>query len=182
MEPLNLTIKPISKLITNPIQIPKTCDDSKKFFNFINFHLKKNIYEINFQNNDIIFLDTGKNIISINDINYYSSNTNHKYISKIIASFIMKYHYKFNVKYACLKNEIGNPIIYVFLLPYVSQDNYYIIKVGYTKNIIQRYTELKKEFNVEEIYLMYAYKINGEHIEMNVHQNLKSYFQQIFII
>ena len=51
----------------------------------------------------------------------------------------MKYHYNFSVKYTCLENEIGNPILYVFLLPFVSVDNYYIIKVGYAKDVIKRY-------------------------------------------
>ena len=40
--------------------------------------------------------------------------------------------------------------MYVFLLPFVSQENKYIIKIGYTTNIIKRHKELKTEFDVNE--------------------------------
>src|SRR3990167_5400275 len=74
------------------------------------------------------------------------------------------------------KNEIAKPILYVFLLPFVSQENKYIIKIGYTTNIIKRHKELKTEFDVNEIKLLYCYLIDGEHTELNVHKNLKNTF------
>ena len=66
--------------------------------------------------------------------------------------------------------------MYVFLLPFVSQENKYIIKIGYTTNIIKRHKELKTEFDVNEIKLLYCYLIDGEHTELNVHKNLKNTF------
>ena len=61
-------------------------------------------------------------------------------------------------------------------MPFVSQENKYIIKIGYTTNIIKRHKELKTEFDVNEIKLLYCYLIDGEHTELNVHKNLKNTF------
>jgi hypothetical protein len=181
----------MNKIIPNSnskkICVPKTCVDSLKYIKYIKTNLNKNVYTISF-NNDIFSLkDVNNKVLDNDDILSYSSNTKHSKISAIIASFINKYHFNFNVKYASLENDIGrkqvcnpaslgNPVLYVFLLPFVSIDNYYIIKVGYTKNIIKRYSELKKEFNVDDIYLMYSIQISGEHIELNIHKNLKMDF------
>jgi hypothetical protein len=159
------------------LQTPKTCVKSKSYIKHIKTYLnKKNLFDISFKKSDIIINNKDK-IINDDTITNYVSNKKHIEISKVIASFIMKYHNNFSVKYACLENEIGNPILYVFLLPFVSIDNYYIIKVGYTKDIIKRYEQLKKEFNVKDIYLMYVIKITGEHIELNVHKNIKKTFE-----
>ncbi len=83
------------------------------------------------------------------------------------------HHNKFDARFACLKNQVGNTVLYIFLLPFVSKDKEYIVKVGYTKDIIQRHSDLKKEFGVDDIYLMYVYQISGEHIELNLHDELK---------
>ena len=115
-------------------------------------------------------------LIPDDDIKQYFPNTKHKIISKIIASFVKKYHFDFDVKFACLNEQNANPVLYVFLLPFVSNDNFYLIKIGYTKNLIVRYDELKKEFNVDYIYLIYAFQIDGEHIELDVHKELKKLF------
>jgi hypothetical protein len=166
-----------SKGKTVVLQTPKTCVKSKSYIKHIKTHLnKKNLFDISFKKSDIIINNKDK-IINDMTITNYISNKKHIEISKVIVSFIIKYHNNFSVKYACLENEIGNPILYVFLLPFVSIDNYYIIKVGYTKNIIKRYEQLKKEFNVEDIYLIYVIQITGEHIELNVHKNIKKTFE-----
>jgi len=134
--------------------------------------INTNIYNISIIDNEITFLDKENKKLLIEP---KIEN------SKFIASVITKYQNNFSVKFACLQEEICNPIIYIFLLPFVTINNYYIIKVGYTKDIITRYINLKKEFGVNEIYLMYAYQINGEHIELNLHDELKNYFQQMYI-
>ena len=161
------------KKISELIQTPKTCIESTKFIDFVTNKIN-NLYYFTIKDENITIYNKTNEIIS--NIDIISSNIDHENVSKIIAPFIKKYHYNFSIKFACLENEIGNPILYVFLMPFVSSDNYYIIKVGYTKNIIQRYGELKKEFDVNKIYLIYAKRINGEHIELNIHKNLKNTF------
>ena len=160
------------------LQTPKTCVSSENYIKHIKSHLdKKKLFNISFNKSDIIIKDKKDKVINDDIIKEYISNKKHIEISKIIASFINKYYCNFNVKYSCLEHEIDNPILYVFLLPFVSIDNYYIIKVGYTKDVMERYKQLKKEFNVEEIYLMYIIQISGEHIELNVHKDIKKTFE-----
>ena len=161
------------KKISEPIQTPKTSILSKKIINLIINNLKNNLYHFVFKEENVVIYDENNNIINCDII---QPNVNHNLISKIIAVFINKYHFNFDIKYACLENEIGNPVLYVFLMPFVSIDNYYIIKVGYTKDINQRHQELKKEFGIDSIYLLYIKKITGEHIELNIHKNLKNNF------
>ena len=93
--------------------------------------------------------------------------------SLILSSFISKYHDNLNLKYVKLVDEIANPVIYIFLLPFVSKDNLFIIKLGYTTDLIKRYNQLKKEFDVDEIKLIYSYVLDGEHTELNIHKNLE---------
>ena len=160
------------------LQTPKTCVESENYIKHIKNYLgKKNLFSISFSKSDITIKNKKNEIIHNDVIKEYISNKKHVEISKIISSFIIKYHYNFSVKYARLEHEIGNPILYVFLLPFVSIDNYYIIKVGYSKDIIKRYEQLKKEFNVKDIYLMYIIQISGEHIELNVHKDIKKTFE-----
>ena len=153
---------------------PKTVAESKPsldlIFNNINNNTFFNIDIID----DTIKIYDNNNILSNENIKLYKNND--KNIAKIIASFIKKYHYEFDVKFACLIKEVGNPVLYIFLLPVVSTDGYYLIKVGFTKNINNRYSELKNEFNFDKIYLLYIFQINGEHIEINLHNELKKLF------
>ena len=171
MEKTNKIVK--NEKISVLLQSPKTCTLSKKFIKLIIVSLEINFYRFIFKDENIIIYDNDNKIINTE---FIQPNIKHENIAKIIAPFIKKYHFDFSIKYACLENDIGNPVLYIFIMPFVLPDNYYIIKVGYTKNIIQRYHELKKEFNVDEIYLIYSKKITGEHIELNIHKNLKNNF------
>ena len=87
--------------------------------------------------------------------------------------------YKFNNCYSgnLYKNDdqIENTILYVFLLPIVSKNNEFIIKIGYAKDLLERQKQLKKEFNIDEIYLIYAHQIKNEAIELELHTRLKKY-------
>lgn len=155
-----------------PVQTPKTCSDSSKYIDFITENIKRKSRFI-IKDEDIIISNESGEIISNKD---FTPNVDHEDISQLIAPFVHRYHRNFSSKYACLEGDTGNPILYVFVMPFVSADNHYIIKVGYTKNLTQRYGELKKDFGVDEIYLMYAKQISGEHIELNIHKNLKNNF------
>jgi len=42
--------------------------------------------------------------------------------------------------------------------------------------LIKRYSELKKEFGIEELKLIYCHLIDGEHTELNIHKNLEKTF------
>lgn len=161
--------------LTEPVQIPKTCAESSKYIDFVTDNIgARSRAHFTIKNEDIEIYDKSGEIIS--NIDSFIPNVDHEDISKLIAPFVQNYHINFSSKYACLEGDIGNPILYVFLMPFVSASNYYIIKVGYTKNLIQRYGELKKDFGVDEIYLIYAKQISGEHIELNIHKNLKNNF------
>ena len=148
------------------LSIPKTLEQSKKYINKIK-SCKNKLYNIEFKNDEINMFHKQK---KLNDNNLTDKE------SLLLSLFIKKYHNNFESKYIPLKNEIAKPILYVFLLPFVSQENKYIIKIGYTTNIIKRHKELKTEFDVNEIKLLYCYLIDGEHTELNVHKNLKNTF------
>ena len=62
------------------------------------------------------------------------------------------------------------------MLPFVTENNLFIVKIGYTTDLIKRYNELKKEFGVDELKLIYSYIIDGEHAELNIHKNLEKTF------
>jgi hypothetical protein len=149
------------------INIPKSTQDSKIFYDLISTNIDTNSYEIIFENDELKLLHN-QNELTLNDL------TNNE--SLILSLFINKYHNNFSSKYAKLTGEISNSVLYVFLLPFVSEKNNYIIKVGYTTNLIKRHSELKKEFGVKELKLIYCYKIDGEHTELNIHKNLKQTF------
>jgi hypothetical protein len=152
----------------NPILTPKSIELSaktiKKVIDKIN---KNNIYNFRINDNEIEFLENNKKIdIIISD----------KDDDKIIASFIKFFHNEFNAKFARLNVQTGNPVIYIFLLPFITDKNKYLIKVGYTMDIIERYKQLKNEFIVNEIYLLYIVQIRSEDIELNLHKELKKLF------
>jgi hypothetical protein len=64
------------------------------------------------------------------------------------------------------------PVLYIFMLPFVTKNNKYIIKIGYKTYLIKRHNELK---------LIYCYVIDGEHTELNIHKNLeKTFFSSVY--
>ena len=74
------------------LQTPKTCVKSKSYIKHIKTHLnKKNLFDISFKKSDIIINNKDK-VINDDTIKTYISNKKHVEISKVIASFIMKYH------------------------------------------------------------------------------------------
>jgi hypothetical protein len=172
----NYTNKPNSIIKSNEIKKPKSINESKELFDIVeNFLTKTNVFDVCIDDDEVKFTSCGE-IIPNDKILKYKPNESHEEIGKIIASLISKYHYGFESKYACLDKETGNPILYVFLLPVISDDNHYLIKVGYAKNLLKRYSELKREFGINTLYLVYACKIDGEHIELNLHKELKKIF------
>jgi hypothetical protein len=60
------------------------------------------------------------------------------------------------------------------LLPILSKDGFFIIKVGYTKDLNARYKELLSEHQVSNMYLIYAQIIKCEPIENNLHKILQT--------
>jgi hypothetical protein len=149
------------------VKEPKTIEQSERFLNLILSHTEEEFYQINFIDDEIkLFYENQE--LSDRDL----ANKE----SLILASFINEYYTNFSTKYTRLINEIAKPILYVFLLPIVSDKDSYIIKVGYTIDLIKRYSELKKEFGIEELKLIYCHLIDGEHTELNIHKNLEKTF------
>ncbi len=60
------------------------------------------------------------------------------------------------------------------MLPILSKDEFFIIKVGYTKDLNARYKELLSEHQVSNMYLIYAQLIKCEPIENNLHKFLQT--------
>ena len=87
---------------------------------------------------------------------------------EMIKSFIYYMKNIPNNEYCKYKNQIENSIVYVFLLPLIV-DNKYSIKLGYTKNIFNRHDNLLDTFNIEEMILLFTYKIKCEAYEETIH-------------
>ena len=149
------------------VNTPKTIEQSERFLNLILSHTEEEFYQINFIDDDMKLFYENQELTERDLINKESL---------ILASFINEYYTNFSSKYTRLINEIAKPILYVFLLPIVSDKDIYIIKVGYTIDLIKRYSELKKEFGIEELKLIYCHLIDGEHTELNIHKNLEKTF------
>lgn len=66
--------------------------------------------------------------------------------------------------------------IYIYLLPFLTSTDDYIIKIGYTGNLTER--NLYKEFGLEsdEIYLLCGFKITNENIEKHIHTFLRKQY------
>lgn len=153
------SIKSTKSTKTKELNKPKSIKNSKKILSSVINYNKLKLYQIKFEE-DVISLIADNKIIEDEELN---NNT-----CLILSSFISKYHDNLNSKYIKLVDEIANPVIYIFLLPFVSKDNLFIIKLGYTTDLIKRYNQLKKEFNVDEIKLIYSYVVDGEHTELNI--------------
>ncbi len=152
----------------------KSVKASKKLLSKIVKNSNDNKYIIILNGNNIIIKENDI-ILSHQELELLNYDRDHNIISDILSSLI----YKFNNCYLgnIYKNEtqIENTILYVFLLPIVSKKNEFIIKIGYSKDLIVREEQLKKEFNVDEIYLIYSKEIKNEAIELELHTRLKSY-------
>ena len=156
-----------TKSKTKELNKPKSIKNSKKILSSVINYNKLKLYQIKFEEENIkLYVDN--KIIDDNELKNKESI--------ILSSFIFKYHDNLNFEYVKLENEIANPIIYIFLLPFVSKDNLFILKLGYTTDLIKRYNQLKKEFDVDEIKLIYSYVVDGEHTELNIHKNLEKNF------
>lgn len=110
------------------IKQPKSIVNSKKFINVIETYINKNseLYDIVFDDSNIKLLGSKKMLEDNNLINKESL---------IIASFIFKFHNNLSSNFIKLINEIAKPVLYIFMLPLVTKNNEYIIKIGYIQLI-----------------------------------------------
>ena len=145
--------------------------------NMVNKVFKKyntKMYTIIIDDGNIIINDESDNLMHHDTYNTltYERKKDCIMMSNILISLIYKYKNIYTGEF--YTNDIdGNSVLYVFLLPILSKDNKYIIKVGYTTKLQQRYTQLKKEHGVDEIYLIYVEHIKNESIEKKLHTILK---------
>jgi len=54
----------------------------------------------------------------------------------------------------CTFNYRSNPVLYMFILPFKTNDNSVIVKIGYTSNIIDKLESLRNEFRCSQIFLI----------------------------
>jgi hypothetical protein len=162
---------PRTKIISNK----QSFVTKRMFIDVLKQHKPPN-YIININDDNFDILDNDNNIINLEDLTYDSKEKCIK-ISDILKSLIIHYQKMDLTKYYKDKNDIENSVLYVFLIPELTKSKKYIIKVGYTTNLLQRYSELKKEHNVEsdsDIFLIYVSYIKNEAVEKKLHNILKS--------
>jgi hypothetical protein len=135
----------------------------------------KNIYIIIIEKNTITIKNKDNNIFNNQELELlnYSNPKNKKMLFNILLSLIYKYKNSYLENMYKDADDIENSVLYVYLLPILSSNNEFIIKVGYTSNLHKRYSELKKTFNVSEIYLIYVCLIKNEAFEKEIHSILK---------
>jgi hypothetical protein len=162
---------PRTKIISNK----QSFVTKRMFIDVLNQHKNPN-FTININDDKIDILDNDNNLINLEDLTYKSKDNCIK-ISDILKSLITHYQNSNLTKYYKQKDDIENSVLYVFLIPELTKNKKYIIKVGYTTNLLQRYSELKKEHNVEsnsDIFLIYVSYIKNEAVEKKLHNILKS--------
>ena len=145
--------------------------------NVLNKHNTK-MYTIVINEGNIIIHNTKNKVIHQDLYNTltYERKDDCIMMSDILKSLIYKYKNIYTDEYYLDKYEVGNSVLYVFLLPELSKDGRYVIKVGYTTKLCKRYKDLKKEFNIsddKDIYLIYVEHIKNESKEKNLHNILK---------
>lgn len=164
-----------SNIISKSIKSKLTKTMLKKV---LNKHDTK-MYTIIVDDGNITIEDTENKVIPTDKYNTltYERKEDCIMMSNILMSLIYKYKNIYTDDYFYDKYETGNSVLYVFLLPELSKDNRFVIKVGYTTNLCRRKEDLKKEFNIkedEDIYLIYVEHIKNESKEKNLHSILKN--------
>jgi len=162
----NVCEKKSKKSFVTKTMLKNVLNNNKKLFTII---IDDGEIQINNTNNEVLHQDIYNTLT-------YEKKEDCIFISKLLMSLIYKYNNIYTDEYYLDKYENGNSVLYVFLLPMLSEENKYIIKVGYTTNLCKRESELKKEFNIddtENIYLIYIEHIKNESCEHKLHSILK---------
>ena len=144
--------------------------------------INKNIkYNISIENYELKITEIESNkIIEPKDLDYLAQNDK----SLIKNIFNSMYQNMINSPSSHLYKksfETDCEIIYVYLLPFLSSNDEYIIKIGYTSNLKNR--NLHKEFglkNENDIYLILGLNITSEKKEQILHNNLKNLPNVVF--
>lgn len=76
--------------------------------------------------------------------------------------------------------EIEKSVLYVWLLP-TDIESTYIVKIGYSKNLIKRKSELCKMFGVKDLLLLFCIEIKNEGYESHIHNHLKEHYKHLYI-
>ena len=152
----NNNVSPISKVVEN--------SKDKNYDVILNNNINKFKIEIKF--NDFILNEDV--LINLS----YNKNNDKIIIDNLLSSLIFKYDNNFH-KYINIKYD--NSVLYIFLLPLLTSNNEYIIKIGYTDNLHKRKKELLREFNIDNIYLIYCCDIKNEYRERKIHKIIKKY-------
>lgn len=127
------------------------------------------------------------NDIELKKISNYTNTTkanttkvNNKILRKILSSLV---NYSKNIK-AIIKYkedyEIEKSVLYVWLLP-TDIENEYIVKIGYSKDLIKRKSELCKMFGVVDLLLLFCIEIKNEGYESYIHNHIKKNYPHLYI-
>ena len=76
--------------------------------------------------------------------------------------------------------EIEKSVLYVLLLP-TKIENEYIVKIGYSKDLVKRKSELCKMFGVDDMELIFSIPIKNEGYESHIHNHLKKNYSHFYI-
>jgi hypothetical protein len=130
---------------------------------------KYKIYNIDLNKKNIFLDDNNEQIDNFNNLCYLKDLN---IIKNLLASLIFYFRGSL-LNYITSKDNIEKSILYIFLLPIMTINNEFIIKVGYSKDLLKRKTQLENEFNIDNVYLIYVREIKNEAIEQNLHEDLR---------
>jgi len=155
-----------------PIKTLKTFN-----FNRIFTKYKDNYYKVCIQNDKIEMIDTNNNnIINLFTNLSYKDKAEYNKIQQLLASFYHSLNKSNKDIIYKKKEDIENSVVYIFLMPFLTIKKEFIIKIGYTTNLEKRTHDLKREFNISELYLLLAMPIKNEAYEKKIHSILKNNF------
>lgn len=68
---------------------------------------------------------------------------------------------------------VDKHVIYMFIMKHKDAMPYYVIKTGYSENLVNRSIEIKKEYNADEIFLCHAFIVKGKTEETTMLSNMR---------
>lgn len=187
-------LKDIKNKQSNKMQPKNQLSNSKlinktstcKLFKLINKFSDSDLYTINISKSykieikEIIngtFIDIDYKIISNNN---KTNNIDNKILLKILRGLYLytksiKPIDKYKQDY-----EIEKSVLYIWLLP-TKVNDIYIVKIGYSKDLTKRKSDLCKTFGIDDMQLIFCISIKNEAYEKHIHNYLKEHYIHLYI-
>jgi len=77
-----------------------------------------------------------------------------------------------------IRKFVNKHVMYLFIIPLQTNHHFVLIKIGYTEDLVERFTQLKNEYK-SNLFFVKANVVNGQKDELKFHQLLKSYYPSI---